>query len=138
LILSIVLNIFNGHCREGIISAFSLDRVRFSSAEATQAEVDAVWQLIKDMFPHGHENSPVMGASLHIVSETYSVCLNGLVDLNPAALYDQFSDIITLRPRDGMCVFSRRFFSPGPEITRYVVDVIVPLLCQEACLGDLN
>ena len=80
----------------------------------------------------------VMGASLYIASETNSVCFNGLVELCPAALYDQFSDIITLRPRDGMCVFSRRFCSPGPEITRYVVDVIVLLLCQEACLGDLN
>jgi hypothetical protein len=115
-----------------------MDRVRFSSAEATQAEVDAAWQMIKDIFPHGHENSPVMGASLHIVAETFSVCFNGLVDLRPAALYDQFSDNITLRPRDGMCVSSRRFSSPGPEITRYVVDVIVLLLCQEACLGDLN
>ena len=109
-----------------------MDRVRFSSAEATQAEVDAAWQMIKDIFPHGHENSPVE------LQCTFSVCINGLVDLNPAALYDQFSDIITLRPRDGMCVFSRRFCSPGPEITRYVVDVIVLLLCQEACLGDLN
>ena len=80
----------------------------------------------------------VMGASLYIASETNSVCFNGLVDLRPAALYDQFSDIITLRPRDGRCVFSRRFCSPGPEITRYVVDVIVLLLCQGACLGDLN
>jgi hypothetical protein len=115
-----------------------MDRVRFSSAEATQAGVDVAWQMIKDTFPHGHENSPVMGASLHIVSETFSVCFNGLVDLNPAALYDQFSDIINLRPRNGMCVFSRRFFSPGPEITRYVVDVIVLLLCQEACQEDLN
>ncbi len=123
---------------KGSISAFPMDRVPFSSAEATQAVVDVAWQMIKDIFPHGHENSPVMGASLHIVSETYSVCFNGLVDLNPAALYDQFNDIITLRQRDGMCVFSRRFFSPGPEITRYVVDVIVLLLCQEACLGDLN
>jgi hypothetical protein len=80
-----------------------------------------------------------MAASLHIVSETFSVCFNGLVDLNPAALYDQFSDIINLHPRNGMCVFSRRFFSPdGPEITRYAVDVIVLLLCQEACQEDLN
>ena len=115
-----------------------MDRVRFSSAEATQAEVDAAWQMIKDIFPHGHENSPVMGASLHIASEAFSVWFNGLVDLRPAALYDQFSDIITLRPRDGIFVFSRRFYSPGPEITQYVVDVIVLLLCQEACLGDLN
>jgi hypothetical protein len=115
-----------------------MDRVRFSSAEATQAEMDAAWRLIKDIFPHGHENSPVMGASLHIVSETFSVCFNGLVDLNPAALYDQFSDFITLRPRDGMCLFSRRYCSPGPEITRYVVDVVFLHLCQEACLGVLN
>ncbi len=61
------------------------------------------------MSTYGHENSPVMGASLHIVSETYSVCFDGLVDLHPAALYDQFNDIINLRHRDGMCVFSRTF-----------------------------
>ena len=115
-----------------------MDRVRFYSAEATQTEVDVAWQRIKDIFPHGRENSPVMGASLHIASETFSVCFNGLVDLRPAALYDQFSDIITLRPRDRMCFFSRRFSSPVPEIIRYVVDVIDLLLCQEACLGDLN
>ena len=94
--------------------------------------MDAAWQMIKDIFPHGHENSPVE------LQCTFSVCINGLVDLNPAALYDQFSDIITLHPRHLMCVSYRRFFFPGPEITRYVVDVIVLLLFQEACLGDLN
>jgi hypothetical protein len=66
---------------EWSISAFPMDRVRFSSAEAIQAVVDVARQMIKDIFPHGHENSPVMGASLHIVSETYSVCLMGLSTL---------------------------------------------------------
>jgi hypothetical protein len=66
-----------GHCLEGTDSALSICWL----SEATQAEVDAAWQMIKDIFPHGHENSPVMGASLHIVSETYSVCLMGLSTL---------------------------------------------------------